>query len=350
MIKKIAEKLTSLLRGKMPHHVIMTTCTVMLAVFVAYLSQEMKLIEIQDGEEVKTVFSIGENNLEEIIVREGILMAANDTLEFTHISDNRTEVVINRSFPVTVSADGVTSHHNVTADMTVGDLIASEGIYLDSDDRINLPESFYLSSGDNVIVERVEYVTVTEAEEVPHKTEYSSSSLLSNGRSKVIYEGKEGEDSVTYEECYIDGELYSKDELSRERTLEPVTEKILTGDDSPVSDLDFGVPLDENGIPLQYTRVLENQICTAYSAPVPKNRGAGGYDLFYGYVAVRADEIPYGTKMYIASPDGSYIYGYAIAADTGVGLMQNIIDVDVFYETYLESVYHGRKYVNIYIL
>jgi len=69
-----------------------------------------------------------------------------------------------------------------------------------------------------------------------------------------------------------------------------------------------------------------------------------------GYVAVRADEIPYGTKMYITSPDNKFVYGYAIAADTGVGLMQNVIDIDLFYDTYIESCLNGRKYLNVYIL
>ena len=71
---------------------------------------------------------------------------------------------------------------------------------------------------------------------------------------------------------------------------------------------------------------------------------------YAGTVAIRAAEIPYGTKMYITSPDNRFIYGFAIAADTGVGLMQNIIDFDLFYETYRESALNGRKYLNVYIL
>lgn len=68
------------------------------------------------------------------------------------------------------------------------------------------------------------------------------------------------------------------------------------------------------------------------------------------YVAVHPEEIPYGTRMYITSADGSFVYGCAIAADTGTGLMDDIIDVDLYYDTYTESCLNGRKYVNIYIL
>jgi 3D (Asp-Asp-Asp) domain-containing protein len=73
-------------------------------------------------------------------------------------------------------------------------------------------------------------------------------------------------------------------------------------------------------------------------------------NLYAGYVAVRADEIPYGTRMYITSPDNKFVYGFAIAADTGTALMDNIIDFDLFYETYVESCLNGRKHLNVYIL
>jgi 3D (Asp-Asp-Asp) domain-containing protein len=54
--------------------------------------------------------------------------------------------------------------------------------------------------------------------------------------------------------------------------------------------------------------------------------------------------------MYITSPDNKFVYGFAIAADTGTALMDNIIDFDLFYETYVESCLNGRKHLNVYIL
>ncbi len=55
--------------------------------------------------------------------------------------------------------------------------------------------------------------------------------------------------------------------------------------------------------------------------------------------------------MYIASSEGdSFLYVYAIATDTGTALMEGIIDVDLFYETYTESAINGKRIVNIYIL
>ena len=79
-------------------------------------------------------------------------------------------------------------------------------------------------------------------------------------------------------------------------------------------------------------------------------RGASGQGLSAGYVAVHPGEIPYGTRMYITSADNSFVYGFAIAADTGLGLLGDVIDVDLYYDTYLESCLNGKRNVNIYLL
>lgn len=95
--------------------------------------------------------------------------------------------------------------------------------------------------------------------------------------------------------------------------------------------------------------VLTNQVSTGYNLG-SKAMGASGQGLSAGYVAVHPGEIPYGTKLYITSADNSFVYGFAIAADTGLGLLGNQIDVDLYYDTYLESCLHGKRNVNIYIL
>jgi 3D (Asp-Asp-Asp) domain-containing protein len=53
--------------------------------------------------------------------------------------------------------------------------------------------------------------------------------------------------------------------------------------------------------------------------------------------------------MYIASPDGKFVYGWAIATDTGTAMMEGIVGVDLFYETYKESSLNWKNEVNIYI-
>ena len=75
-----------------------------------------------------------------------------------------------------------------------------------------------------------------------------------------------------------------------------------------------------------------------------------GWDAVYGVVAVNPSIIPYGTKMYITSPDGSVVYGYGVAGDTGGAAMAGDILADLCYNTLEECSQIGRRTMNIYIL
>ncbi|MEI3014032.1 MAG: 3D domain-containing protein [Ruthenibacterium lactatiformans] len=59
--------------------------------------------------------------------------------------------------------------------------------------------------------------------------------------------------------------------------------------------------------------------------------------------------IPYGTRGYITSADGKFVYGWAIATDTGAFVQSNRMQVYLFDKTYAESVANGVKYVNVYV-
>lgn len=187
---------------------------------------------------------------------------------------------------------------------------------------------------------------------IEHPVEEKATSLLKPGERKVLQNGADGCKTVTYEQHLVDGEAKKTEVVSEQIHREPVKEVALvgaSGQQAAISPLDFGVELDENGIPVQYSRVLTNQVATGYHAGEGA-WGASGQSLSAGYVAVHPGEIPYGTRMYITSPDNSFVYGFAIAADTGISLLGDVIDVDLYYDTYLESCLNGRRNVNIYIL
>ena len=67
-------------------------------------------------------------------------------------------------------------------------------------------------------------------------------------------------------------------------------------------------------------------------------------------MAVNPNLIPYGTKLYITSTDGKFVYGYAIATDTGGALLNGSCLVDLFYETYSEARMNGVQQVNVYVV
>ncbi len=173
----------------------------------------------------------------------------------------------------------------------------------------------------------------------------------------TYYQTQQGDDyfrmSALFDEAYEkDPQVFTAAMAAQTRALT-----------AAISNLDWSedFPLDENGIPQEYRYVLREQRATGYASRrnTGKTYGAGSrtsqaktgvYYCTAGTVAVRANEIPYGTRMYIRTPGGGFIYGYAVANDTGTGLVEGVIDVDLFYDTYEESVLNSVRWVDIYIL
>lgn len=256
---------------------------------------------------------------------------------------------------VNIYADGV--NHVVRAKGSVADAIKAAGITVGDDDLINIGLSEPLNDKTNIVINRVEYFTEVKVESIEYATEYKESDSYVIGYSKVLVDGEDGELAKTICHTYIDGKLASSDVISTEVTEEPVDEVIVTGtaEVNPIAAMSISqleVPdyltLDENGIPTSYSNVLTGKSC-AYSAR-PTAKTASGRQVKVGYVAVDPSIIPYGTELYIVSTDGKYVYGYAIAADTGTALLDGRILVDLFMESYDASCQWGAKQVNIYIL
>ena len=117
------------------------------------------------------------------------------------------------------------------------------------------------------------------------------------------------------------------------------------GAGAPVSPLTG--PDGTTNAPASYSKVLTGKATGYYSK---SGKGSSGLGLGYGTVAVDPDVIPYGTLLYITSTDGSFVYGYAVATDTGIAVQDGRILVDLFYETYAESVINGAINVNVYVV
>jgi len=88
---------------------------------------------------------------------------------------------------------------------------------------------------------------------------------------------------------------------------------------------------------------------TAYSCEGNPNAiTATGTKARVGEVAVDPKFIPLGTKMFIVLSDGSLIYGYCVAEDTGGAVKGNI--VDLFFDTLAECYAFGRRNCTVYVL
>ena len=215
---------------------------------------------------------------------------------------------------VTITADGKTIPVQ-TGEMTVGELLARTDIVLGENDEIDPPAAAPVREGMHIAVSRVEYRTRERSTFIPYETEYTESPLMKIGDEEVTQEGIDGTVTILIEDKYVDGEKVDSTVLSTERT-EPQTEIIVQGTalQEPYSKREGNYRL-ENGIPTEYAYKLSGKV-TSYTAP----EGSGTYSgrpLVIGSVGVDPDVIPFGSEVYIVTQDGSKVYGYAIASDTG---------------------------------
>ena len=307
------------------------------------------IIRINDGDTDKVILSTFREK-EKILDIANIEVEETDKVLYTSYDGNYKNLTIQRGFEVPVTVDGTTVTAHITQG-TVADCLANAQIVLGEFDYTEPSLHTPVNEGDSIRVYRVKYVDNQYEEAIPYKTTYKQSSLTYRfpKRSYTLSDGHEGTNLVTYRERYVDGEMDLALISNIETIKKPVNKQVLSyGKGVPVSPLSApeGVSV-VNGVPTGYSRMLTGSSTGYYSKRGGK--GASGLGLFYGSVAVDPNVIPYGTKMYIASPDGKFVYGWAIATDTGAAVTNGTLLVDLYYETYLESSLNWRNEVNVYI-
>lgn len=107
------------------------------------------------------------------------------------------------------------------------------------------------------------------------------------------------------------------------------------------------ITFDENGLPTNYEYCIEGKSTAYYGG----TRTATGTTPRQGSVAVDPRLIPYGTEMWIVSLDGSHVYGYCRAEDTGGFIyFRNGALVDLYMHSYDDCCNWGWRGVRVYIL
>lgn len=102
-----------------------------------------------------------------------------------------------------------------------------------------------------------------------------------------------------------------------------------------------------SGTTYTYTKIM-SVTATAYSCEGYTGTTATGTVARVGAIAVDPSVIPYGTRMYIVSDDGAYVYGYSVAEDCGGGIKGN--KIDLYFDTVSECYQFGRRTCTVYIL
>lgn len=258
-----------------------------------------------------------------------------------------TDIVILNAKKVSLTADGKTQ--NVLLPYgKVGESIILAGIRLSQDDILSVDRNTKVEDITELSIKRVIYKNVSVTEAVPFESKKENSDEIDLGDSKLKTKGVDGEKLVTKRVKYIDGEKDDEKVISEKITQKPVDEVTLVGTKGAASADGAGTFTDENGVKVSYSYKLTGS-GTAYTAPAGALT-ASGHEVYEGGVAVNPALIPYGSKLYIETTDGSFSYGYATAIDTGGALMDGSAIVDLFYFSLDDCYSFGRRDVNVYVL
>ncbi len=264
----------------------------------------------------------------------------------TELKTNDT-VYVRDAKPVTVTDSGKTKLMVLPCG-TVEEALALVGIPLGKEDIVDVKRDARIESLNKLTVSRVTVKQTVETAEIAYESETENSDEVELGETEVGTVGQNGEKRIVKEVKYIDGKAVSEKTVSETVTKQPVNEVILVGTKGAGTTGGAGTFTDTNGNKVAYSRVLTGS-GTAYTAPADSGT-ATGVTAYHGGVAINPDLIPYGSKLYVESTDGSFVYGYCTAVDTGGALMDGSAIVDCFYDTYDECVNFGRRDVNVYVI
>lgn len=286
----------------------------------------------------------------------GLLLDADDTYT-TQAGLGVSEITVQRGQTVTIDNCGEALQVSSQGE-TVAQLLTRLDISTDSTVCVSAPLDSMTYDGMvlsvSTTVRREEVYTAA----IAHGVSYCYDDTIPAGSHEVLTKGVDGQVSRTASVVYENGEEISRVILSETVLQQPVDELVAIGtggedvaagyiSQQPI--IGDGYIITSTGEVLTFTDTIE-VLATAYT-----HTDAGcdmitamGTTVRWGTVAVDPKLIPYGTRMFIITNDGSYVYGVATAEDCGGAIKEN--RVDLYMPTYRECIQFGRKYCTIYIL
>ena len=353
-------KTADFIRSRKGATILLAAATLVGSIFI---SSNLSAVKVTDGSEKHTVVTGKTAGAMQIIHQAGFALSDNDAYSVDSTESSVKAIKIFRAFDIKV-IDGGKEKTISAVSGTVGEALANAGIDLpDKDDVMSVTLDAAAEEDMTVKIDRVKVVKNTTTKTVNYKTVTKNDSTLESGKTKVSVEGVNGTKEVTTTKKYVNGKL-TETKTSEKVTKKAVDKVVLKGtkkaasqttNSSKKTTTNAKASVDSskktltiNGKTVSYSKVLTGS-GTAYTAP-KGSLTSTGKKVRVGLVAVNPKVIPYGTRLYITTADGSRTYGYAVAADTGGALRSGAALVDLFYNTESECRSFGRRQVKVYIL
>ncbi len=349
-------KLIALLRWKHEHtRIVLLSAILLFAVLTMFMSllqpAVAKSISIVDNG-VTSVIQTRSSDVQEVLEEQQIRVGPYDRLSMTTGElANGSTIVIDRAKGVKVKADGKEAVKYTAAD-SVEEAIRELNLSLGSEDRVTPALNTPVTEGMEVVITRVRTEVVESSQPVAFQVVEQKNADLTEGKTKVVKTGQEGQVVVRTAKVYEDGKLVGERVLEKTVSKPAVHQVVAIGTKKPeVKTLSYnGKPTEAeakvvnlNGKSVKVKRMLSNVTLTAYSADFAstgKRKGDKGYGITSSgavveegrTIAVDPKVIPIGWWVYIEG------IGFRRAEDTGSAVKGKKIDV------YYDSEKHADRF------
>lgn len=305
-----------------------------------------------------------------VVLDEAGLELGQDDIYTTQDGLGMSEITIQRKQNVNICYGGKT-FSTVTYGETVESLLNRMGFDLKDGDVVSVALNAATYDGMTVTISQTLTQEETYTVSIPYETEYCYDASLPKGEQVVLTQGAEGQMQYTASVRYVDGQEVYRRVLNHTVLAKPVNTLIAVGTavelpeypkepekkperpkkfyEADMPEIGDGVIVTEDGEVLTYTGTLKVK-ATAYhnSDPGCTIYTAIGTLCRVGAIAVDPKVIPYGTRMFIVSDDGKYVYGVAVAEDCGGSIKGNRIDL--YFDSVKECNTFGIRNCTVYFL
>lgn len=307
---------------------------------------------ITDGDQVTYHTSFASDPA--VVLDEAGVELDSDDFYTTAASDGGTEIKVQRAQRVIVDFRGTRQQYSAYEE-TVGELLDRLG--LPAYGRYNLSHRPDAPIEDGMILQISDIVETTEiyTVELPAETVYCNDPTLPEGEEKVLSPGSAGQILRTANVVYLNAQEQSRTVIEEIIVDQPSARIVAIGTGESVDEESTGLYIGDGFIVLPTGEVLtythsDTFVATAYTH---LDEGcdmitATGTTVHWGTVAVDPKVIPYGTRMFIINPDGSFVYGIGTAEDCGGAIKGK--RVDLYVPSVSRAFQIGRQEVIIYFL
>lgn len=186
---------------------------------------------------------------------------------------------------------------------------------------------------------RIEFEVVDV--EVPFQQTRRASATMNVGDApRQVQAGANGLRRETFQLTYRNGVRESRILVGNETLRQPVTEIVETGASATLASR--GDARFRQVLYMEATAYCPCGVCGTGTG-----RTATGMVAARGVVAVDPRVIPLGSRVFVETVDGSFVYGWAIAADTGGAIRGN--KIDLCFNTHQEAINFGRRQVRVFV-